>query len=211
VYLPSHHEETDLTVLHQAIEAHPLGTWATLGDGELLVNHVPFLLDRTRGPFGTLRAHVARANPVWRELSTSIDSVVAFAGPAAYVTPSWYAAKREHGRVVPTWNYVVVHAHGRPRVIEDRDWLRALVGDLTDRHENGRAQPWRVEDAPANFVEQLCAAIVGIEMPIARLVGKWKVSQNRPEADRRGVAAGLREQGDDASRAMADWIDRTLP
>lgn len=209
-YLPAHHAETDVDVLHATIDAHPLGIWVTLGAGELLVNQVPFLLDRDRGAHGTLRCHVARANAVWRELSTTLDSVVVFAAESAYVTPSWYAAKAEHGRVVPTWNYVTVHAHGKPRVVEDRGWLRTLVGDLTERHEAGRAAPWRVEDAPAEFVDRLCEAIVGIEIPIDRLVGKWKVSQNRPEADRRGVAAGLRAQGDAASLAMAAWVERTL-
>jgi len=211
MYTPPAHQETDPDVLHALMRAHPLGTWIAPSGDELVVNHVPFLLDASRGERGTLVAHVARANPVWRTFSRTADSVVVFQGPQGYVTPSWYPAKREHGKVVPTWNYAVVHAHGRPRAIEDRERLRALVTRLTDTHEATGPAPWSVHDAPRAYVDQMLEAIVGIEIPIARLEGKWKTSQNRPQADRRGVAEGLEARGDEASLAMAALVRRSLP
>lgn len=203
MYLPAHFEETDLGVLHTLVESHPLATWVLNGSGDddaPLVNHVPFLLDRTRGPFGTLIGHVARANPVWQHGGRS---VLVFQGPQAYISPGFYPSKQEHGKVVPTWNYAVVHAHGRFRAIEQPDELLALVSRLTDHHERDRPAPWQVGDAPAAYVDQMLRAIVGIELPIERLVGKWKVSQNRPAADRSGVATGLVERArrDDATMA----------
>lgn len=201
MYLPKHFEESRLDVLHDLIRAHPFGTLVTTGANGLEANHVPFEIDPDPRPFGTLRAHVARANPVWREGAG--DALVIFQGPERYVTPSWYPSKREGGQVVPTWNYVVVHAYGTLRAVDDAAWLRAFVTRLTDRHEGRRAAPWKVTDAPADYVDRMLAAIVGIEVPIARLAGKWKVSQNRPAADRAGVIAGLAAEGDDAARAMA--------
>jgi transcriptional regulator len=202
--VPEQFAERDPARLAALVDAHPLGMWVVLADGALTINHVPFLLDRAAGPHGTLRGHVARANPVWQSLARASASAVVFQGPDAYVTPSWYATKVEHGRVVPTWNYAVVHAHGAARAIEDREWLRELVAALTDRHEAGRAAPWRVTDAPADFVDGLFGAIVGVEITIERLVGKWKVSQNRPAADRAGVAAGLRAAGDPMAALVDD-------
>ena len=200
-YLPAHFEETRLPVLQGLVDAHPLATWATLTGGELAVHHVPFLLDRTRGPFGTLVGHVARANPVWRELQRS---VFVFQGPDAYVSPGWYASKKEHGKVVPTWNYAVVHAQGTPVAVQEPAALLAIVNRLTDRHEAAQPHPWQVGDAPVEFVDQLLKAIVGIEVPVERLVGKWKVSQNRSAADRQGVADGLARQ--DAAHPMAPLV-----
>jgi transcriptional regulator len=208
MYVPTHHEETDAAVLHALIRSHPLGAWVAQGDGELLANHIPFLLDPSRGEHGTLTGHVARANRVWRSFSTTVDSVVIFQGAEAYITPSWYPSKHQHGKAVPTWNYAVVHAHGAPRAIEDRDWLLQHLTRLTDTQEAAQALPWKVADAPRDFLERLMDAIVGIEIPIARLVGKWKVSQNRPEPDKRGVVAGLLARGDAPSRAMASLVSR---
>ena len=208
MYIPKHHEETDVGVLHALIRAHPLGTWVTPGDGGLVANHVPFLVDANRGEHGTLVAHVARANPVWRSFSTTVPSLVAFQGAECYITPSWYPSKRAHGKTVPTWNYAVVHAHGLPRAIEDPEWLLRHVNALTNTHEAERPAPWKVADAPPEFVDKMLESIVGIEIPITRLVGKWKVSQNRPPADRVGVVAGLRERGDDDSREMAALVAR---
>jgi transcriptional regulator len=190
MYIPPHFAETDPEVLHQLIRAHPLGTWVVPDGDTLVVNHIPFLWRED----GMLVGHVARANDVWQRLGA--ESVVVFQGAEAYITPSWYAAKREHGKVVPTWNYAVVHAHGIPRAIEDRDWLYALVTALTDSQESRRAAPWKVTDAPDEYVRATLGAIVGIEMPVTRLVGKWKSSQNRSEADRAGVAAGLADPTD---------------
>jgi transcriptional regulator len=148
---------------------------------------------------------MARANPQWRTLSDT-PALAIFQGPSAYVSPAWYATKRETGKVVPTWNYAVVHAHGPVRVIHDRDWLRTFVTRLTRRHEAARPDPWQVSDAPADYIDTQLAAIVGIEMPIARLEGKWKVSQNRPPADRAGVVEGLRSEGGDAAAAIAELV-----
>jgi len=204
MYVPQHFEETDRAVLHALIQAHPLGTWVTPGDdGALIANHVPFLVDAERGEHGTLVAHVARANPVWRSFSRSSDSIVVFQGAHAYVSPSWYPGKQAHGKVVPTWNYAVVHAHGRPQAIDDRDWLLRLVSRLTDTNEAAQARPWKVADAPSDYIDQMLKAIVGIEIPIARLEGKWKLSQNRPEVDRLGVAAGLAARDDAMAAAVA--------
>jgi transcriptional regulator len=208
MYVPKHHEETDLGVLHALIRAQPLATWVTQGDGELLANHIPFLLDPGRGEHGTLIAHVARANRAWQSFSTSVESLVVFQGPQTYITPSWYPSKHAHGKAVPTWNYAVVHAHGMPRAIEDADWLLAHVSALTDLHEGEQALPWKVTDAPKDFIERLLQSIVGIEIPISRLVGKWKVSQNRPAADRLGVVAGLLSREDAQAREMATLVQR---
>jgi len=211
MYVPKHNEEKDLAVMHGLIRTHPLGAWVTPGDGELIANHIPFLVDEARGEFGTLVGHVARANPVWRSFSASVNSVVIFQGPQTYITPSWYEGKQTHGREVPTWNYAVVHAHGIPRAIEDRDWLRAHVTQLVDTHEAAEAVPWKVSDAPAEFLDRMLNGIVGIEIPIARITGKWKASQNRTEVDRSRVVEGLRTRGDTESAAMAGLVARTLP
>lgn len=210
MYLPSQFAQTDRAALHALMAAHPLGAWVLQGaDGSLSANHLPFLFDADNagdGTHGTLRAHVARANPVWQALDGQTRSLVIFQGPQAYVTPAWYPSKRAHGKVVPTWNYAVVHAHGRARAIEDRGWLRTLVGRLTAAHEAGRAAPWAVDDAPADYLAQVLDAIVGIEIVVDELVGKWKVSQNRGAADRAGVVAGLTAQQDGTSAAMAALV-----
>lgn len=194
-YLPSHFEETDRATLHALVRAHPLGTWVVQHQGELLVNHIPFLLDAGRGEHGTLVAHVARANPVWQALATGTPSVVVFTGPQAYVSPNWYPGKHTHGKAVPTWNYAAVHAHGRPHSFDDPARLLELVTRLTQHHEAAQAQPWQVTDAPPEYVRGLLKAIVGIEIPVQRWIGKFKLSQNRPLADRLGVVAGLTGQG----------------
>lgn len=206
MYIPQHFEEHDVVVLQALVRSHPLGTWVTEAKGHLVVNHIPFILDSTRGPCGTLVGHVARANAVWRDASRHVESVVVFQGPQAYITPSWYPAKNEHGKVVPTWNYVVVHAHGIPVVIDDSAWLRRHVEELTRVHESRRDAPWHVSDAPSNYVDALLGAIVGIEIPIARLVGKWKASQNRPVSDRQGVITGLQGSSDPESQQMARLV-----
>lgn len=207
MYLPAHFEETRTPVMHDLLRAHPLATWVVQGSDGLVVNHIPFLIDAERGAHGTLVGHVARANPIWKRLG---PSVAVFQGAQGYVSPNWYPSKHAHGKAVPTWNYAVVHAHGTPRAIESRDALLDIVTRLTRTHEAGQAAPWAVSDAPPDYIEQLLKAIVGIEMPIERLVGKWKVSQNRSEADRLGTEAGLRQRGDAQSLAMADWVAQPL-
>jgi transcriptional regulator len=197
MYLPSHFEETRPEVLHALLRTHPLGLLVTQDPaGEMSANPVPFVLDADpRGGPGILRAHVARANPLWHEARGDRDSLVVFQGEDAYISPSFYASKALHGKVVPTWNYIAVQARGRLRAIEDAAWLHAFVTRLTDRHEAPRAQPWAVTDAPADYVNTMLRAIVGIEIVLTSLTGKWKVSQNRSAADREGVARGLADAG----------------
>ena len=208
MYMPKHFEERDPGVLHALIAACPLGAWVTHANDALEVNHMPFLIEPARGEHGTLIGHVARANPVWRTFSTIIESVVIFQGAESYITPSWYASKQQHGKVVPTWNYAVVHAYGMPRAIEDKPWLRDLVTRLTSTHESGRARPWAVSDAPPEYIDQMLSAIVGIEIPITAILGKWKTSQNRAAQDKLGTIAGLRERGDENALEMAALIER---
>lgn len=206
MYIPTHFEETRTDVLHDLIRLHPLAALVTLGQAGLTVNHIPMLVNPAVGEFGMLVGHVARANPVWRDLSETSDSVAIFQGPQCYISPSWYPSKHSDGRVVPTWNYAVVHAHGVPRAKEDADWLLAHVTELSNHHELSQAAQWTVSDAPRAFVEQLLGAIVGIEIPISRIIGKWKVSQNRSAADQRGVVAALEARGDTESHAMAALV-----
>jgi transcriptional regulator len=189
MYSPSHFEETRLDALHALVNAHPLGTLVTHSAQGLGADHIPFEIaaPSAEAPFGILRAHVARANPLWRQAGADVLAV--FQGPAAYVSPSLYEEKPVSGKVVPTYNYAVVHAHGVLRAIEDPAWILALLERLTGRHEAARAAPWAVRDAPPEFVDTLLKAIVGIEIPIGRLQGKWKLSQNRPPADQAAVAA----------------------
>jgi transcriptional regulator len=192
MYLPKHFEESRVEVMHGLIRQCPLAALVTLGSAGLSANHIPMEVDPVPAPFGTLRGHVARANPLWRDFTADVEALVIFQGPSGYVTPAWYATKRENGKVVPTYNYAVVHASGPLRIIEDAEWLRGLVVRLTGRFEAGRAEPWQVTDAPAGYIEAQLRAIVGIEIPVRRLLGKWKMSQNRPAADRAGVVQGLR-------------------
>ncbi len=206
MYLPPHFEESRPEVLHAFIRKYPLGLLVTHDASGLQADPIPFMLEPERGPHGTLIAHVARANPLWRESRTDIESMVVFQGPQAYISPAWYATKQETGKVVPTWNYCVVQARGRLRVIDDPAWVHRLVSRLTDRHEAARAglpsAPWKVSDAPDDYIASMQRAIVGIEIELTALQGKWKLSQNRSEADRAGVVAGLAQQGADEAGAM---------
>ena len=187
MYLPAHFEQHDANLLQALMREHPLATLVTTQDGAPTADHVPLEYDAAKR---ILRGHVARANPLWRAAAGQAVLAV-FCGPQAYITPSWYATKAATHKVVPTWNYTVVHAHGTLRAIEEAPWLHALVSRLTAHHEEPRAKPWAVSDAPDDYVQQMLRAIVGIEIPVDRLIGKWKISQNRNEADRAGVAAGL--------------------
>ena len=211
MYLPTHFQEARVPVLHALIRRHGLAVLVTMGPDGLTADHIPMELDPEPAPLGTLRGHVARANPVWRTASRDVEALAIFQGPDHYVSPAWYPTKRETGKVVPTWNYAVVHAHGPLRIVEEAAWLRRLVEQLTNRFEAGRAQPWHVTDAPEDFVATQLKAIVGIELPLTRLRGKWKVSQNRMAADRSGVVEGLRALDDPGSRAMADLVAEADP
>jgi transcriptional regulator len=210
MYVPRHFAETRVDVLHELIRRHPLGTLVVAAPEGLEASHVPFEISPEPAPFGTLRCHVARANPIWQQIAPDRQVLVIFQGEQGYVSPSWYAAKQENGKVVPTWNYAAVHAHGFAQVIQEAAWLRRMVEDLTNRHEQGRADPWQVSDAPADYVEKLLVAIVGVQIPVTRMLGKWKFSQNRSAADRQGVIAGLERDGTAAQTAMAEVVKTTL-
>lgn len=206
MYTPKLHEEKRLDVLHQLIKDYPLGTLVVMGQGELVANAIPFYLDASRGEFGTLVAHISRANPVWELPATDVSALVIFQGPQAYISPSWYPSKAEHGKAVPTWNYVMVQASGKPRFIQDRAWLLAHVEELSNTHEQGKAQPWLVSDAPEDFIERLLKGIVGIEIPLEKIVGKWKVSKDRPEVDKPGIIHGLMESATPTAATMVDLV-----
>jgi transcriptional regulator len=205
MYQPPAFREDRLAVQHDLIRAHPLGLLITAGPAGLLANPFPFLIDAAGSELGVLRVHIARANPQWQELEAVEDCLVVFQGPHDYVTPAWYATKQETGKVVPTWNYATVHVWGRPRVMRDDAWLRRQLEDLTTSREAGRAEPWKVDDAPADFVAMQMRAIVGVEIPVRRIEGKWKMSQNRPPADRAGVIAGF-EQAGEAGETLAALV-----
>ncbi|MEX0730833.1 MAG: FMN-binding negative transcriptional regulator [Aquisalimonadaceae bacterium] len=203
MYVPTHFAETRTGKLHAFIREHAFGALITTTTDGIEANHLPFALDTKPQPNGILRGHLARSNPAWRAALLHTEALVIFQGPDAYISPAWYPSKQAHGKVVPTWNYAVVHAYGRLRFIEDGDWLRRLVDDLTRQHEAGRAAPWNVSDAPAEYTAGMLRAIVGVELRITRLVGKWKMSQNRSAADRRGVIEGLLEENRNAATSVA--------
>lgn len=205
MYRPPHFREDRLDVLHDLIESHRLGLFITHGAHGLDANPVPFTLDRARGPHGTLKCHLAKANAQFTSLTDGAEVLAVFQGPQTYITPSWYESKTEHGKVVPTWNYVVVNAWGRVRLTEDAGWLMSQISELTAAQEGTRPAPWAVGDAPDAFVASQLKGIFGIEIEIARIEGKWKTSQNRPEADRVGVAEGLAAEGE---AAMAELVAR---
>lgn len=206
MYLPKHFEETRVEVLHRCIRAHPLATLVVGVGDALTADHVPLMLQADCAPPGKLLGHVARANPLWRAAATGIECLAIFHGPQHYVSPNWYATKARTGKAVPTWNYEVVHVHGTLRSIDDAGWLRAFLETLTHEHESGLERPWRIDDAPAEYIERMLGAVVGIELAVARIVGKSKLSQNQPIENRRSLVAALHERGDAASHDMADAI-----
>jgi transcriptional regulator len=197
MYNPDHFREERLEVLHRAIREIAFATLVSEGADGIFANHLPVLLDAERG---VLRGHFARANPVWKQARTDREALAIFLGPDAYVTPSWYPTKAATGKVVPTWNYITVHAHGRLEFFDDAERLRTLVCDLTETHEAGRARPWAITDAPAGYIDTMLRAIVGVELTVSRIEGKWKMSQNRDAADREGVRAGLAAEKPDVAR-----------
>ncbi|WHS60316.1 FMN-binding negative transcriptional regulator [Pseudomonas sp. G2-4] len=208
MYNPKAFAAEDLPQLHGMMNDCRLAVLITHGEDGLQASHLPLLLDTQQGPNGSLYGHMARANPQWRDLEAGAEALVVFAGADAYVSPGFYPSKAEHGKVVPTWNYLAVHAYGTAEVFSDPHRLRNLVGALTDRHESGRAQPWTIDDAPAEYVDSMLKAIVGFALPIQRLEGKRKLSQNRSLADvagvRNGLAASLDPQDQTLARLMPD-------
>ncbi|RFU48753.1 FMN-binding negative transcriptional regulator [Paraburkholderia sp. DHOC27] len=211
MYVPAHFEENRPEVLHQLIADQPFGALVTHGPQGLDANHLPFEFEPVEGTHGTLRAHVARANPVWQEVAAQPETLVIFQGPAAYISPNWYPSKHEAHRQVPTYNYIVVHAHGRITVRDDEAFVRGLVARLTRKMEADQPRPWKMGDAPADYIKQMLGAIVGIEIEVTRLVGKWKLGQNKEARDRRGAADALLANGGDMQEAVAEAMLNAPP
>ncbi len=203
MYYPAHFDESNPAVLQEFVRRHPLASIVAVAAGRLDANHIPLALDPGHGTFGRLRGHVARANPMWREVESGAEVLVLFHGPNSYISPSLYPSKKEHGKVVPTWNYGVVHARGNIAWMHDAQELRQLVENLTERHEQERAHPWQVSDAPDEYIRKMVTGIVGFEISIVELRGKMKLSQNRSEADRAGVSSGLGQSADPGAVEMA--------
>ncbi len=208
MYIPPAFRENDTAAMHAVIDDARLANLVTHSAEGLVATPLPLMLDRSEGVHGVLYGHMARANPQWQTVLTG-EAMVIFMGPDAYVTPSWYATKRETGKVVPTWNYIAVHAYGLPEFFTDSDRLLALVTRLTKRHEGSRAAPWAVSDAPAQYIQSQLRGIIGIRMPITRLEGKRKMSQNRSAEDRAGVVDGLAASENSQDRVVADLVQRT--
>lgn len=206
MYIPKANEENRLEVLHDLIEAHPLASLVTMGQSGLFASHLPMVLERKSSTHGFLKAHLSRANKQWRDFQPEVQALAIFSGPEHYITPSWYPEKEETGKVVPTWNYVVVHVYGTLKVIEDPAWLLKHLNALTTVNESAFPEPWQVSDAPADYVASLLKGIVGLELPIERIEGKWKASQNRSERDRSGIIEGLEELGTPESLAMKTLV-----
>ncbi|MFH6599673.1 FMN-binding negative transcriptional regulator [Ectopseudomonas khazarica] len=209
MYCPSAFRQDDLATLHQQIQASGLALLSSAGEQGLQASHLPLLLEPHEGEFGTLYGHFARANPHWRDLATGTEALVVFSGADGYVHPGWYPAKAEHGKVVPTWNYIAVHAWGQAEVFDDPERLLRLVSRLSERHEQGRARPWAVSDAPRAYIDAMLRAIVGFALPIRRIEGKWKLSQNRSAGDQAGVRAGLAESARASDRELAQQMNPT--
>jgi transcriptional regulator len=209
MYIPQANKEDRLPVLHQFMDDQPFASLITMGTSGLFASHIPMVLERTGTGFGRLNLHISRANPQWRDFSPSVEALAIFSGPNHYITPNWYPEKQATGKVVPTWNYAVIHAYGQLRVIEDTQWLMAHLESLTNIHEAGSPAPWKVDDAPADYIASLAKGIVGLELTIQRLEGKWKVSQNRSRLDRAGVASGLAERNTSESFAMKALVENS--
>jgi transcriptional regulator len=207
MYIPRHNEENRISVMHELIVSQPLGTLVTLGSSGLFASHIPMILENDRSEFGVLKGHISRANTQWRDFVPTIDALAIFSGHQHYITPNWYPGTKEHGKEVPTWNYVVVHAYGPLKVIEDKDWLLTNVEKLTSIHEAGSPVPWKVSDAPQDYIKSLLNGIIGVEIAIQRLEGKWKVSQNRTESERKGVVEGLTKLNTPESLAMKALVE----
>ncbi len=212
MYVPAHFDEPRTDALHALIQAHPFGMLVTGGRGGLDANHLPFLLDLSGGGLGALDAHVARANPVWQEVADGDEVLVVFQPAHAYVSPNWYPSKHETHRQVPTWNYMVVHAHGRIAIRDDARYVRGVVARLTRAQEAAQPRPWRIGDSPPEFIDAMLQAVVGVRVEITRLVGKLKLSQNKAAADALAAGRALKAQGDvligDAMLAAAEAARR---
>lgn len=212
MYIAKQFAQTDTNILHDLINAKPLATWITqYADGELIVDHLPFILDPDRGEFGTLISHVSKANPLWKRFANSTQSICVFHGVDGYISPTWYVdSKSEHGKAVPTWNYVTVHVYGQAKPIDDLEEIRHILEITTKKFEADLTPEWTMQDAPERYIEKMLTAIVGVEIPINQMIGKYKLNQNKNQADRMGVIAGLKQQGDSTSLEMAQMIQQGL-
>lgn len=209
IYLPTHFEQTDPAAIAGLIDAFPLATIVTSTSDGIVANHIPLQFDPVAGQSGVLRGHVARNNPIWQTTNSAVESLVIFQAPDTYITPNWYASKQAEHKVVPTWNYAVVHAYGRIQFHDDEKWLRGVIGKLTKSMESDQPKPWSMAQAPRDFLATQLGEIVGLEIEVTRLSAKWKVSQNRTSEDRSGVITGLDEVGDSKSSWMAEEVRKT--
>jgi transcriptional regulator len=209
MYQPDLFRVDDVAQMHALMRARPFAALISDGSLGLYASHLPTVL-KGEGQFGIIECHLARANPHCKELAAVRDALMIFQGPEGYITPNWYPSKAQHGKVVPTWNYAVVHAYGRPEVMDNADWLRRHVGELTAQQERGMARPWQVSDAPESYVSGMVRGIVGFRFAITRLEGKWKMSQNREMADREGVVQGLRQRRQDDDLEIADYVEHQI-
>jgi len=207
MYQPPQFRENRKEIMHELMRSHPFATLITIKDGDICADHLPLLIHSEASQYGTIRGHIAKGNPLWCNESAGFNALAIFQGPQAYITPSWYPSKKVHGKVVPTWNYAVVHARGKLRFIDDRDWLAAHLIELTSRNERHRAAPWKISDAPRDYVERLLRGIVGFELEITSLEGKWKVSQNKEAKDRKGVQNGLLLESNQDATAIAELVE----
>jgi transcriptional regulator len=207
MYIPRHNEEKQVPVMQALMVSHPFATLVTLGANGLFASHIPMVFEDDGSPFGVLRGHISRANTQWRDFSPAVDALAIFGGDHHYITPSWYSENEKHAEEVPTWNYAVVHAYAPLKVIEDPEWLLTHVSSLTNIHEAGFPVPWKVSDAPRDRIRALLNGIIGLELPIRRLEGKWKVSQNRTERERKGVIDGLKELNTPQSLTMKSLVE----
>ena len=210
MYIPKHFEQRDVATMQELIRANPFATLVTAGSEGLCVNHTPLHLTEQPAPYGLLAGHIPRANPLSQEAANGLDAAAIFHGPHAYISPSWYVSQAETRKFVPTWNYTVVHAHGRIRFIDDAKWLRAHLDKFTMQLEAEQPHPWSIADAPADFIEMLLPNLIGIEIVIDKLEGKWKVSQNRSIADRNSAASVLEKSGNSHASAIAELMRREI-
>ena len=207
MYQPDHHRVDDLSLMHALMRARPLAALISGGAEGLYATHLPTVL-KDDGPYGLIEFHLARANPHWKYLAQCDEALMIFQGPEGYITPNWYPSKAEHAKVVPTWNYAVVHVYGRPEVMQETDWIRRHVAELTAQQERNEAEPWALTDAPETFIEAMLRGVIGFRLAITRLEGKWKMSQNRDIKDRDGVVSGLRKRGVGDDLEIAELVSR---
>jgi transcriptional regulator len=209
MYRPDHFRVDDVPQMHALMRARPFAALVSAGSGGLYASHLPTVL-KDDGPCGVIECHLARPNPHWKDLAEGNEALMIFQGPEGYITPNWYPSKAQHGKAVPTWNFAVVHAYGRPEVMKDEDWLLRHVTELTAQQESSEAKPWAPSDAPATYIEVMLRGIVGFRFAITRLEGKWKMSQNREIHDQAGVVKGLIERGDGDNIEIAKFIARQI-